>query len=169
MNLADGRYAKCSVALTLPHGIALGEAEGGEAAEGEPPEGFGALNQEAVVRALMRVGTSAPCRLAEVVEGGDAQPTSSSVERLDANAAGTGRHLCQIPPERPANADPLEQLGIRDAQQRAGLLHHLAAQPVPHEHRGHVGASSALDAAAPDHPASVDRRAVQYPVGPASV
>ena len=50
LNLAGDRYAKLSVALVLPHGEPL-------AAEGEetvtPPEGFGPLPQEAVIRSLV--------------------------------------------------------------------------------------------------------------------
>jgi flagellar basal body-associated protein FliL len=50
INLADGRYAKLSVALVLPHD-ALPAAGGHGAAT--PPEGYGALEQEAIVRATI--------------------------------------------------------------------------------------------------------------------
>jgi flagellar protein FliL len=47
LNLADGRYAKLSVALVLAPGQSTGStAEGGT----PPPDGFGTLPQEAAVR-----------------------------------------------------------------------------------------------------------------------
>jgi flagellar protein FliL len=48
VNLADGRFAKLTVALVLAEGdtSALPAAEGAS----KPPEGFGAMAQEAVVR-----------------------------------------------------------------------------------------------------------------------
>lgn len=47
LNLADGRYAKLSVALVLAPGQSIGSAaEGGT----PPPDGFGTLPQEAAVR-----------------------------------------------------------------------------------------------------------------------
>lgn len=48
VNLADGRYAKVSVALVLAPGVhaAAGGGHGGSS----PPEGYGPLPQEAVVR-----------------------------------------------------------------------------------------------------------------------
>jgi hypothetical protein len=49
LNLAEGRYARVTVALVLPHGVVDGA--GGEesgATEVEPPEGFGTLPQEAL-------------------------------------------------------------------------------------------------------------------------
>jgi flagellar FliL protein len=45
LNLADNRFAKLNVALVLPEGEAPVKAEGAP-----PPEGFGLLPQEAVVR-----------------------------------------------------------------------------------------------------------------------
>lgn len=48
VNLADGRYAKVSVALVLAPGEAA--AGGGDGGGGAPPEGYGPLPQEAVVR-----------------------------------------------------------------------------------------------------------------------
>ncbi len=50
LNLSDGRFAKLSVALVLPHD-ALPAAGGHGAAT--PPEGYGALEQEAAVRAVI--------------------------------------------------------------------------------------------------------------------
>ena len=49
LNLSDGRYAKLSVALVLPHD-AIAAAHGATAT---PPEGYGALEQEAAVRAVI--------------------------------------------------------------------------------------------------------------------
>ena len=51
INLSDGRFAKLNVALVLEHG-ALAPA-GGEAEAATPPEGYGALPQEAVVRDIV--------------------------------------------------------------------------------------------------------------------
>jgi flagellar FliL protein len=51
INLSDGRFVKLDVALVLEHG-ALAPA-GGEAAASAPPEGYGALPQEAVVRDII--------------------------------------------------------------------------------------------------------------------
>jgi flagellar FliL protein len=51
VNLADERYAKLTVALVLPHDEPTAAAEGGHAAE--PPEGWGTLPQEAVIRGLV--------------------------------------------------------------------------------------------------------------------
>ena len=51
INLADGRFAKLNVALVLDHSMEeelLGEGHGSP-----PPEGFGPLPQEALVRALV--------------------------------------------------------------------------------------------------------------------
>lgn len=50
LNLRDGRYAKLNVALVLDHGQSTGgDGHGG----GAPPEGFGTLAQEAVVRDIV--------------------------------------------------------------------------------------------------------------------
>ncbi len=54
VNLADGRYAKLNVALVMEpgaHTAAEGGGHGGAAAA--PPEGFGTLPQEALVRAIV--------------------------------------------------------------------------------------------------------------------
>ncbi len=50
VNLSDGRYAKVNVALVLDHSQPTAPAAGGHGAAPEPPEGFGTLEQEAVVR-----------------------------------------------------------------------------------------------------------------------
>ena len=53
VNLADGRFAKLTVALVLdPHDTSAAAAGGHEAAA-KPPEGFGTMAQEAVVRDLV--------------------------------------------------------------------------------------------------------------------
>lgn len=53
VNLAEGRYGKFNVALVLDHSqpTAPKAAHGG--APAEPPEGFGTLEQEAVVRDIV--------------------------------------------------------------------------------------------------------------------
>jgi flagellar basal body-associated protein FliL len=53
VNLADGRYAKLSVGLVLDiHDTSLAAA-GGHGGGAAPPEGYGAMAQEAVVRGLI--------------------------------------------------------------------------------------------------------------------
>src|SRR4051812_684817 len=53
VNLKDGRFAKLTAALVLAHDdtstAASGHGEGGAT----PPEGYGAMSQEAVVRAII--------------------------------------------------------------------------------------------------------------------
>ena len=49
LNLASGRYAKVTVALVL----APGQSTGGGAEAAAPPEGFGTLEQEALVRQIV--------------------------------------------------------------------------------------------------------------------
>jgi flagellar FliL protein len=49
VNLKDGRFAKLTAALVLAHDDTSTAAAGHEAAA-KPPEGFGAMSQEAVVR-----------------------------------------------------------------------------------------------------------------------
>jgi flagellar basal body-associated protein FliL len=49
MNLSDGHFAKLSVALVLPESAAPVAGAEGET----PPEGYGALEQEAAVRAVI--------------------------------------------------------------------------------------------------------------------
>jgi flagellar basal body-associated protein FliL len=51
INLSGGRFAKLSVGLVLDHSQATAEAGGHAAAK--PPEGFGTLPQEAVIRDLV--------------------------------------------------------------------------------------------------------------------
>jgi flagellar FliL protein len=53
VNLADGHFAKFNVALVLDHSQATAPAAEGEGAAVEPPEGFGTLEQEAVIRDLV--------------------------------------------------------------------------------------------------------------------
>jgi len=53
LNLADGRFVKLSVAMVLEHGALAEAAGGGHGAAPEPPEGFGPLPQEAVVRDII--------------------------------------------------------------------------------------------------------------------
>ena len=51
LNLADGRFAKMSVALVLdPKDHSTAAAGGGHGAAPTPPEGYGAMAQEGVVR-----------------------------------------------------------------------------------------------------------------------
>lgn len=53
VNLSDGRYAKLNVALVLdPHQATAADA-GGHGAAPKPPEGFGTLEQEAVIRDIV--------------------------------------------------------------------------------------------------------------------
>lgn len=53
VNLADGKFAKFNVALVLHHKQATAPAAGGHSAPVEPPEGYGTLEQEAVVRDIV--------------------------------------------------------------------------------------------------------------------
>ena len=55
VNLADGRFAKLTVAFVLdPHDTSAAPAEaGGHGAAPAPPEGFGTMPQEAIVRDLV--------------------------------------------------------------------------------------------------------------------
>src|SRR3712207_6439402 len=53
VNLADGRYAKLTVALVLAHDDTSTVAAGGHGAAPTPPEGFGTMGQEAVVRDII--------------------------------------------------------------------------------------------------------------------
>jgi flagellar protein FliL len=52
MNLSDGHFAKLDVALVLDKSQVTAPAAGGEAAV-KPPDGYGTLEQEAVVRAIV--------------------------------------------------------------------------------------------------------------------
>lgn len=52
LNLADGKFAKLGVALVFKEGFAAAPAGGGEAAAA-PPDGYGVLPQEAVVRDIV--------------------------------------------------------------------------------------------------------------------
>ena len=53
VNTSDGRFAKVNVALVIEEGSAAPAAGGGEEAAAEPPEGFGTMPQEAVVRDII--------------------------------------------------------------------------------------------------------------------
>ena len=53
LNLADERYAKLTVALVLPHDEPVAPEAGGHGGGTEPPEGWGTLPQEAVIRGLV--------------------------------------------------------------------------------------------------------------------
>ncbi|MCW3015785.1 MAG: flagellar basal body-associated FliL family protein [Solirubrobacterales bacterium] len=62
LNLADGKFAKLGVALVFRHGFASAPAAG-HAAPVAPPEGYGVLAQEAVVRDIVTdVVTNAKAR-----------------------------------------------------------------------------------------------------------
>jgi flagellar FliL protein len=52
VNLADGRFAKMQIGLVLAHDDTSTVAEGGEHAA-TPPEGYGAMAQEGIVRDLI--------------------------------------------------------------------------------------------------------------------
>jgi flagellar basal body-associated protein FliL len=53
VNLADGRFAKLSVALVLNPKDHSTAAAGGHGAAPTPPEGYGAMAQEGVVRSIV--------------------------------------------------------------------------------------------------------------------
>jgi flagellar basal body-associated protein FliL len=50
VNLSDGRFAKVQVGLVLAHDDVSTVAAGGHGAAPKPPEGYGAMGQEGVVR-----------------------------------------------------------------------------------------------------------------------
>jgi flagellar basal body-associated protein FliL len=53
VNLDDERYAKLTVALVLPHDEPIAPEAGGHGGGAEPPEGFGTLPQEALIRGVV--------------------------------------------------------------------------------------------------------------------
>jgi flagellar FliL protein len=53
LNLADGKYAKLKVGLIMKPGAHTAAAAGGHGGGAEPPEGYGTLPQEAVVRDII--------------------------------------------------------------------------------------------------------------------
>ena len=53
VNLADGRYGKFNVALVLDHSQPTAPAAEGHGAPVEPPEGYGTLEQEALIRDIV--------------------------------------------------------------------------------------------------------------------
>jgi flagellar protein FliL len=67
VNLKDGRFAKLTAALVLAHDDTSTVAAGGHEAA-SPPEGYGTMSQEAVVRAVITDDlTDAPA--AQVING----------------------------------------------------------------------------------------------------
>jgi flagellar basal body-associated protein FliL len=65
VNLHDSRFAKLTVALVLAHDDTSTAAAHGEAAS--PPEGYGAMTQEAVVRAVV-TDTLTDAKAADVID-----------------------------------------------------------------------------------------------------
>jgi flagellar basal body-associated protein FliL len=53
VNLADGRFAKLGVGLVFGHGFTAVAHSGGHGAPPKPPEGFGPLPQEPLVRDII--------------------------------------------------------------------------------------------------------------------
>jgi flagellar basal body-associated protein FliL len=53
VNLKDGRFAKLTVALVLAHDDTSTAPAGGHGAAPKPPEGYGPMSQEAVIRAVV--------------------------------------------------------------------------------------------------------------------
>lgn len=53
LTMKDGRYAKLSVALVLKHGYSSAPDAAAKGAPVKPPPGFGILEQEAAVRAII--------------------------------------------------------------------------------------------------------------------
>ena len=54
VNLTEGRFAKLTVALVLdPHDTSTAPAGGGHGAAPKPPEGYGPMPQEALIRAIV--------------------------------------------------------------------------------------------------------------------
>jgi flagellar FliL protein len=53
VNLKDGRFAKLTAALVLAHDDTSTVAAGGHEGAPSPPEGYGAMTQEGVVRAII--------------------------------------------------------------------------------------------------------------------
>ena len=53
LNLSDGKYAKLKVGLVMEVGAHTAAAGGGHGASAKPPEGYGTLPQEAVVRDIV--------------------------------------------------------------------------------------------------------------------
>jgi flagellar basal body-associated protein FliL len=53
INLAEGRFAKMQIGLVLAHDDTSTVAAGGHGAAPTPPEGYGAMGQEGIVRDLI--------------------------------------------------------------------------------------------------------------------
>jgi flagellar basal body-associated protein FliL len=56
VNLKDGRFAKLSAALVLSHDDTSTLPSDGHGAPAKPPEGYGAMAQEGVIRAIITDG-----------------------------------------------------------------------------------------------------------------
>jgi flagellar FliL protein len=91
VNLAGGRYAKVTVGMILKEGAALGPESGGEPAA--PPEGFGPLAQEAIVRDIvvnalsgtradMLMGADGRQRIKQLIERRVKALTDVEIERV---------------------------------------------------------------------------------------
>jgi flagellar FliL protein len=66
INLADGRFAKMQIGLVLAHDDTSTEAAGGHEAS-SPPEGYGAMTQEGVVRDVI-TGVLTDAKDADLIE-----------------------------------------------------------------------------------------------------
>jgi flagellar basal body-associated protein FliL len=53
LNLSDGKYVSMGVALVLKEGYSAVPAAGGHAAAATPPDGYGSLPQEPVIRSIV--------------------------------------------------------------------------------------------------------------------
>jgi flagellar basal body-associated protein FliL len=53
LNLDQERYAKLTIALVLPHDEPIAPEAGGHGGGAEPPEGYGTLPQEALIRGIV--------------------------------------------------------------------------------------------------------------------
>jgi flagellar basal body-associated protein FliL len=53
VNLSDGKFAKLGVGLVFDHGFTAAPAAGGHGAAAAPPDGYGVLTQEPVVRDII--------------------------------------------------------------------------------------------------------------------
>jgi flagellar basal body-associated protein FliL len=70
VNLKDGRFAKLSAALVLSHEDTSTAAAGGHEGAAKPPEGYGAMAQEGVIRSIITDGlTNASDR--QLIDGGE--------------------------------------------------------------------------------------------------
>lgn len=68
VNLSEGRFAKLTVALVLdPHDTSTEPASGGHGAAPTPPEGYGPMTQEALIRAIV-TGALTDVRADELID-----------------------------------------------------------------------------------------------------